>query len=57
MAIEMAKDVMAPIFSDTRRIDPKSVAVLSRSFIGMNLIPSEPNMGKLCSQEFLPGGS
>jgi len=37
--------------------DPKSVALLRRSFIEMNLLPSEPEMSKLYTKNFLLGAS
>jgi hypothetical protein len=44
-------------FSDTGRFEPKAVAVLSRSFVQMNLLPTEPDMSKLYTEKFLPGHS
>jgi NitT/TauT family transport system substrate-binding protein len=52
-----AYDVVMPTFSDTGRFDPKAVAVLRRSFIEMNLLPSEPDMSKLYTEKFLPSAS
>lgn len=55
--VSRAYDVVMPDFSDTGKFDPKAVAVLSRSFIEMNLLPSEPDMSKLYTEKFLPGAS
>jgi ABC-type nitrate/sulfonate/bicarbonate transport system substrate-binding protein len=47
-------DQVMPTFSTTGRFDAKALAVLSRSFVQMNLLPAEPNMGKLYTETFLP---
>ncbi len=52
-----AYDVVMPTFSDTGKFDPKALAVLRRSFLEMNLLPSEPDMSKLYTEKFLPGAS
>ena len=52
-----AYDEVMPSLSDTGKFDPKAVAVLSRSFVQMNLLPSEPDMSKLYTEKFLPGAS
>lgn len=66
--VEIAADVMAtdaattstiydelmPMFSSTGKFDPKALAVLSRSFVDMKLLPSEPDMSKLTTEAFLP---
>jgi ABC-type nitrate/sulfonate/bicarbonate transport system substrate-binding protein len=49
-----AYDAVMPVFSDTGRFEPKAVAVLSRSFVQMNLLPTEPDMSKLYTEKFLP---
>jgi len=43
-------------FSHTGKFDSKAVAVLRRSFIEMNLLPSEPEMSELY-EEFLRSAS
>ena len=40
-------DEVVPMFSDTGRFNPKALAVLSRSFVQMNVLPAEPDMSKL----------
>jgi NitT/TauT family transport system substrate-binding protein len=52
-----AYDAVMPTFSNTGRFEPKAVAVLSRSFVQMNLLPTEPDMSKLYTEKFLPGAS
>jgi ABC-type nitrate/sulfonate/bicarbonate transport system substrate-binding protein len=49
-----AYDAVMPVFSDTGRFEAKPVAVLSRSFVDMKLLPSEPDMSKLYTEKFLP---
>jgi NitT/TauT family transport system substrate-binding protein len=48
-------DELMPMFSDTGKFDPKALAVLSRSFVDMKTLPSEPNMASLYTEAFLPG--
>jgi NitT/TauT family transport system substrate-binding protein len=47
-------DELMPMFSDTGRFDPKALAVLSRSFVEMKTLPTEPDMSKLYTEAFLP---
>lgn len=47
-------DQVMPTFSDTGKFDKKALAVLSRSFVQMNLLPAEPEMSKLYTEAFLP---
>jgi NitT/TauT family transport system substrate-binding protein len=47
-------DELMPMFTDDGRFDPKALAVLSRSFVEMKILPSEPDMGKLYTDAFLP---
>ncbi len=47
-------DELMPMFSDNGRFDPKALAVLRRSFVEMKTLPTEPDMTKLYTQEFLP---
>ncbi len=49
-----AYDEIMPSFSDTGKFDPKALAVLARSFVQMNQLPSEPDMSKLYTEKFLP---
>ena len=66
--VQIAKDVMGtdettaseiydeliPMFSDDGRFDTKALAVLSRSFLEMKTLPTEPDMSKLYTEAFLP---
>jgi ABC-type nitrate/sulfonate/bicarbonate transport system substrate-binding protein len=47
-------DELVPMFSSTGKFDPKALAVLSRSFVEMKTLPSEPDMSKLYTEAFLP---
>jgi NitT/TauT family transport system substrate-binding protein len=51
----LAYDEVLPSLSDTGRFDPTALKVLARSFIEMNLLPTEPDMSKLYTEKFLPG--
>jgi ABC-type nitrate/sulfonate/bicarbonate transport system substrate-binding protein len=41
-------------FSDTGKFEPAALKVLSRSFVQMGALPSEPDMSKLYTEKFLP---
>jgi NitT/TauT family transport system substrate-binding protein len=47
-------DELMPMFTDDGHFDPKSLAVLQRSFVEMKILPSEPDMSKLYTEAFLP---
>ena len=47
-------DELMPMFSDDGRFSPKALAVLARSFVEMKTLPSEPDMSKLYTEQFLP---
>ncbi len=47
-------DELMPMFLDNGRFDPKALAVLSRSFVDMKMLPSAPDMSKLYTEAFLP---
>jgi NitT/TauT family transport system substrate-binding protein len=48
-------DLLMPVFSTDGKFDDKALATLSRSFVDLSLLPSEPkDMHKLFTQEFLP---
>jgi ABC-type nitrate/sulfonate/bicarbonate transport system substrate-binding protein len=55
--VSRAYDVVMPTFSDTGKFEEKPVAVLRHSFMDMNLLPTEPDMSKLYTEQFLPGAS
>ncbi len=50
-------DQVMPTFSSTGKFDAKALAVLSRSFVEMNLLPAAPDMAKLYTEAFLPGAA
>ena len=47
-------DELMPMFSSTGKFEPKALAVLSRSFVEMKTLPSEPDMSRLYTEAFLP---
>jgi ABC-type nitrate/sulfonate/bicarbonate transport system substrate-binding protein len=50
-----AYDSLMSMFSDDGRFDSKALAALSRSYVELDLLPSEPkDMRKLYTEEFLP---
>ncbi len=51
---EHAYDELMPMFSDTGRFDAKALAVLSRSYVQLKILPTEPDMSRLYTEEFLP---
>jgi ABC-type nitrate/sulfonate/bicarbonate transport system substrate-binding protein len=51
---ERTYDTLLPMFSSDGRFDPKALAVLSRSFVELKFLATEPDMSKLLTEEFLP---
>ena len=50
-----AYDSLMSMFSDDGRFDSRALAALSRSYVELDLLPSEPkDMRKLYTEEFLP---
>lgn len=47
-------DELMPMFSNTGKFDPNALATLSRSFVEMKTLPTEPDMSKLYTEGFLP---
>ena len=47
-------DELMPMFSNDGRFNPRALAVLARSFVEMKTLPSEPDMRKLYTEDFLP---
>jgi NitT/TauT family transport system substrate-binding protein len=47
-------DELMPMFSSTGKFEPKALAVLSRSFVEMKTLPSEPDMSTLTTEALLP---
>jgi NitT/TauT family transport system substrate-binding protein len=50
-------DEIIPTFSTDGKFNPKALAVLARSFVELGTLPSEPDMSKLYTEQFLPGAS
>jgi putative hydroxymethylpyrimidine transport system substrate-binding protein len=50
-------DEIIPTFSTDGKFNPKALAVLARSFVELGMLPSEPDMSKLYTEQFLPGAS
>jgi ABC-type nitrate/sulfonate/bicarbonate transport system substrate-binding protein len=51
---ERTYDTLMPMFSDDGRFDPKALATVSRSYVDLKYLPTEPDMSKLYTEEFLP---
>jgi ABC-type nitrate/sulfonate/bicarbonate transport system substrate-binding protein len=47
-------DELMPMFSSDGRFDAKALAVLSRSYVELKILPTEPDMRKFVTEEFLP---
>jgi hypothetical protein len=47
-------DETMPTFSDTGKFEPAALKILSRSFVQMGSLPTEPDMSKLYTEKFLP---
>jgi ABC-type nitrate/sulfonate/bicarbonate transport system substrate-binding protein len=47
-------DELMPMFSADGKFNPKALAVLSRSYVDLKILPSEPDMRKFYTEEFLP---
>jgi NitT/TauT family transport system substrate-binding protein len=47
-------DELMPMFSDTGRFDQAALATLSKSYVELKLLSSEPDMSKLYTETFLP---
>ncbi len=48
-------DELKGMFSRTGKFNPEALKVLSRSFVEMGTLPSEPDVSKLITEKFLPG--
>ena len=48
-------DELSGMFNRTGRFDPKALAVLSRSFVEMGMLPQEPDIKSLVTEQYLPG--
>jgi NitT/TauT family transport system substrate-binding protein len=47
-------DELMPMFSADGKFNPKAMAVLSRSYVELKILPTEPDMSKFYTEEFLP---
>jgi len=47
-------DELSGMFNPTGRFNPAALAVLSRSFVEMGMLPQEPDIKSLVTEEFLP---
>ncbi|MGO8924402.1 MAG: ABC transporter substrate-binding protein [Xanthobacteraceae bacterium] len=47
-------DELMPMFSDDGKFSPKALAVLAKSFVELNTLPTEPDMSKLYTEAYLP---
>jgi NitT/TauT family transport system substrate-binding protein len=47
-------DELMPMFSTDGKFNPKALAVLSRSYVDLKILPAEPDMRKFYTEEFLP---
>lgn len=47
-------DELMPMFSDTGRFNPAALATLSKSYVELKLLPSQPDMSKLYTEAYLP---
>ena len=47
-------DELMPMFSDTGKFDPKALETLKKSYVELKLLPTEPDMSKLYTEQFLP---
>jgi ABC-type nitrate/sulfonate/bicarbonate transport system substrate-binding protein len=50
-------DEIMPTFSTDGKFNPKALAVLAGSFVELGSLPTEPDMSKLYTEEFLPGAA
>src|SRR5262245_454558 len=47
-------DELSGMFNKTGRFNPEALKVLSRSFVEMGMLPSEPDVTKLITEQYLP---
>lgn len=48
-------DELSGMFNKTGRFNPEALKVLSRSFVEMGMLPNEPDVTKLITEQYLPG--
>jgi NitT/TauT family transport system substrate-binding protein len=47
-------DELSGMFNKTGRFNPEALKVLARSFVEMGMLPSEPDVTKMITEEYLP---
>ena len=47
-------DELMPMFSSDGRFNSKALVILSKSFVDLKILPSEPDMSKLYTEALLP---
>jgi ABC-type nitrate/sulfonate/bicarbonate transport system substrate-binding protein len=47
-------DAVMPMFSRDGKFNPKALETLSRSFVELKLLETEPDLSKYVTEEFLP---
>jgi NitT/TauT family transport system substrate-binding protein len=47
-------DELMPMFSDDGKFNPAALATLAKSFVELQLLPTQPDPAKLYTEEFLP---
>src|SRR5215467_3591753 len=47
-------DELSGMFNKTGRFNPEALKVLSRSFVEMGMLPTEPDVTKMITEEYLP---
>ena len=47
-------DAMIGMFNRTGRFNPEALKVVSRSFVEMGMLPSEPDINALITEKYLP---
>jgi NitT/TauT family transport system substrate-binding protein len=50
-------DELMPAFNPTGKFNPKALQMLAKSYVEMGILPSEPDMSKLITEQFLPVSS
>ncbi len=50
-------DEIMPMFNADGKFNPKALEVLKRSYVEMGILPTEPDMSKLVTENLLPGAA
>jgi NitT/TauT family transport system substrate-binding protein len=50
-------DELMPAFNPTGKFNPKALQMLAKSYVEMGILPAEPDMSKLITEQFLPVSS